>query len=271
MKEEMVKAVNAAIEAGKEILTVYKTDDFEIETKGDQSPLTRADRNAHHLIMRKLESTGYPVLSEEGKEMDYDKRKVWPRYWCVDPLDGTKEFIKRNGEFTVNIALIEDRIAAHGVIYVPVTQELYVGIRGLGAWKMTAVDPDYRASSLEDLFKQGQKLPYQPAINKPFVAVGSRSHMNDQTREIIASFEKKYGETKVISRGSSLKLCMVAEGKADIYPRFAPTMEWDTAAGQAIAQAAGMLVTTADMVTPLLYNKQELLNPWFVVRKKGVN
>lgn len=270
MKAEMTKAVNAAIEAGKEILSVYESDDFDIEIKGDNSPLTKADRKAHKVIMRHLEPLGYPILSEEGKEMDYQERSAWYRYWCVDPLDGTREFIKRNGEFTVNIALIEDKIATNGVIYVPVTKELYVGINGLGAWKMTGIDEDFKADTLVKLFEKGSKLPFTKDLNDPFVVVGSRSHMNDETRDIISTFEKKYGTTEVMSRGSSLKLCMVAEGKADLYPRFAPTMEWDTAAGQAIAQAAGMLVTTADLETPLLYNKQELLNPWFVVKKKGV-
>ena len=268
--QEMITAINAALEAGKEILSVYETDDFDIENKADNSPLTKADRKAHNMIMKHLETTGYPVLSEEGKEMAYDERSDWYKFWCVDPLDGTKEFIKRNGEFTVNIAMIEDQKTMNGVIYVPVTQELYVGINGLGSWKMTGIDADYKVDSLESLFEKGSKLPMTSAVNEPFTVVGSRSHMNDETREIINTYEQKFGKTEVISRGSSLKLCMVAEGKADFYPRFAPTMEWDTAAGQAIAQAAGMLVTTADMETLLLYNKKELLNPWFVVRKKGV-
>lgn len=269
--KEIITAINAAIEAGKEILNVYESDDFDIETKGDNSPLTKADKKSHDVIMGYLTPLGFPILSEEGKELAYEERKDWYKFWCVDPLDGTKEFIKRNGEFTVNIALIEDQQAASGVIYVPVTKELYVGIRGLGAWKMTDIAPDFHTESLETLLEKGQKLPMQKGINEPFMVVGSRSHMTDETREVIATFEKKYGNTEVMSRGSSLKLCMVAEGKADLYPRFAPTMEWDTAAGQAIAQAAGMLVTTTDMKTPLLYNKEELLNPWFVVRKKGVD
>ena len=268
--EQMTIAINAAIEAGKEILSVYDSDDFDVENKADNSPLTKADRKAHDTIMKHLETTEYPVLSEEGKEMAYNERKDWHKFWCVDPLDGTKEFIKRNGEFTINIGMIEDQKSLHGVIYTPVTQELYVGIEGLGAWKMTNIDVNHKVQSLEALLEKGTKLPMVSGINKPFKVVGSRSHMNDETREVISTYEKKFGETEVTSRGSSLKLCMVAEGKADLYPRFAPTMEWDTAAGQAIAQAAGMLVTEADMETPLLYNKQELSNPWFVVRKKGV-
>lgn len=268
--KDIKTAINAAIEAGEAILKVYESEDFDVELKSDDSPLTKADRKSHEIIMEYLEPLGYPVLSEEGRELAYEERNDWYKFWCVDPLDGTKEFIKRNGEFTVNIAMIEDQLAARGVIYVPVTQELYVGINGLGAWKISNVSPDTRIDSLEELLEQGKKLPLQRDVNKPFTIVGSRSHMNEETKNVIAEYEKKYGETKVMSRGSSLKLCMVAEGKADLYPRFAPTMEWDTAAGQAIATAAGMLVTTTDMKTPLLYNKKELLNPWFVVRKKGV-
>ncbi len=268
--KDIKTAINAAIEAGEAILNVYTSEDFDVKLKSDHSPLTKADRQSHEVIMRHLEKTGYPVLSEEGRELSYEERSSWYKFWCVDPLDGTKEFIKRNGEFTVNIAMIEDQVATSGVIYVPVTMELYVGIIGPGAWKFSNVSPQTRIDSLEEFLEQGKKLPLGREINKPFTIVGSRSHMNQGTQDVIAEYEKKYGETQVMSRGSSLKLCMVAEGKADLYPRFAPTMEWDTAAGQAIASAAGMLVTTTDMKTPLLYNKKELLNPWFVVRKKGV-
>lgn len=268
--EEILTAVNAALYAGKHILDIYETKDFDVESKDDNSPLTRADKKSHDVILQYLKPLQYPVLSEEGKEMAYEERSDWYKFWCVDPLDGTKEFIKRNGEFTVNIAMIEDQKAVSGIIYVPATGELYVGINGLGAWKFANISPDTKIESLEALLEKGTKLPFTQGINKPFMIVGSRSHMNDETREVMKTYEHKFGETEVVSRGSSLKLCMVAEGKADLYPRFAPTMEWDTAAGHDIAQAAGMLVTTTDLETPLLYNKKDLQNPWFIVRKKGV-
>ncbi len=266
----MVTAVNAALDAGKEIMDIYTSGRLDIETKKDDSPLTRADRKAHLVITRALEQTNLPILSEEGKDIPWEERGKWSRYWCVDPLDGTKEFIRRNGEFTVNIALIDNQKSTNGIVYAPATEELYLGISGAGAWKLNHTTAQQKPTSLEALLQKGKKLPLQPSVNDPFTIVGSRSHMNEPTREIISTYEKRYPKVNVISRGSSLKICMVAEGTADFYPRFAPTMEWDTAAGHAVAQCAGMLVTTADLKSPLLYNKKNLTNPWFVVRKKEI-
>lgn len=256
-------AINASIQAGKEILKVYNSNDFQVEKKGDDSPLTLADKNAHLKIMEYLEQTNIPVLSEEGKELKYDERKDWNRLWIVDPLDGTKEFIKRNGEFTVNIALVENGKPIFGVIYVPVTKVLFVGILGKGAFKMSGIDIELE--NLDDLFTKGVQLPIEE--ERPFTVVASRSHLSKETEDYINELKAKHPDLNFISKGSSLKLCAVAEGTADVYPRFAPTMEWDTAAGQGIVEAMGGTVTKVDG-TPLTYNREDLLNPWFIVKTR---
>ncbi len=262
-------AISAAISGGKAIMDVYKTDDFDVDFKADNSPLTKADKAAHIEIMAVLAKTEYPVLSEEGVELSYDERRAWKNYWCVDPLDGTKEFIKRNGEFTVNIALVANQVPVMGVIYVPVLNELYIGLTGKGAYKLSNISSAQPAVTFEEVKRNGTLLPFDHQLSK-FTVVGSRSHMTDETKQLIEKLAVAHGETEIISKGSSLKLCMVAEGLAHIYPRFAPTMEWDTAAGHAIALAAGFEVTREDGVTPLLYNKENLLNPWFIVKPKGM-
>ena len=216
--------------------------------------MTLADKRGHLKIMSYLENTPYPVLSEEGKHLCYDKRKEWNRFWLVDPLDGTKEFIKRNGEFTVNIALIENCFPIMGVIYVPVKDTLYVGSEE-GAFKYEA----YIAGN-----SRKEILPLTKG-NRPYTVVGSRSHMSAETELFLEEKKKEHGSFEVLAVGSSLKLCMVAEGKADAYPRYAPTMEWDTGAGHAIALTAGFNVTKYNTTEPLTYNKEDLLNPWFLV------
>ncbi len=263
-REKLLRvAIEAAIEAGKEILTVYGTDDFEIVTKEDQSPLTLADRKAHEKIMAYLTTTKIPVLSEEGKEIPWEERREWDIFWLVDPLDGTKEFIKRNGEFTVNIALIENCVPVLGVIYVPVTEVLYFGEKETGSFKAAgAATTWYDEHFVADSIPVGHE-------ERPFTIVGSRSHMNEDTRQFIEENSKDVGSYEVISKGSSLKLCMVAEGAADLYPRFGPTMEWDTAAGHAIVLASGATITIADTGEPLLYNKESLLNPFFIVSREA--
>ena len=244
-------AINAAIEAGKDIITIYNDpmSDFGIERKADNSPLTRADKAAHSRIVKLLEPTGIPVLSEEGAHLPYEIRRQWHRLWIVDPLDGTKEFIKRNGEFTVNIALVEDGTPVMGVIYVPVSQTLYYG-------------------STEGAFRRidgiTERLPLSGAP-RPFTVVASRSHLSPETETFINGLRIQHPDLELASSGSSLKICLVAEGKADIYPRHAPTMEWDTAAGHAIAMAAGCEMIDALSGTPLTYNKEDLHNPWFIV------
>lgn len=261
--EEYLIAIKAAIDAGDEILKVYNSDDFHIEKKDDSSPLTQADKNAHNKIVEYLVNTKINILSEEGDEISYSTRKNWNKLWIVDPLDGTKEFIKRNGEFTVNIALIENQTPIFGVIYVPVTDVLYVGIKNYGAFKFEKVkDINVNLNSLDEIIKKGVKLPIKN--NQPFTVVASRSHLSPETEEFINNLKKEHPDLISISKGSSLKLCAVADGSADVYPRFAPTMEWDTAAGQAIVEAMGGKVTKTDG-SELLYNRENLLNPWFIV------
>lgn len=250
MKELLELAKKAAIAGGKEILEVYESDDFSIEEKEDKTPLTLADRRAHDAIMKHLETTNIPVLSEEGRAIPYEERNQWNRLWIVDPLDGTKEFIKRNGEFTVNIALIESGSPILGVIYVPVKDILYTGIHGEGAQK------EENGAVVE--------LPQERGDRK-FTAVGSRSHKSPETEAYFNQLAEKHGDIDVVSMGSSLKICLVAEGVADVYPRFAPTMEWDTAAGHAIAKAAGKTLLDYKTQKEMVYNRPELLNNWFIV------
>ena len=219
-------AILAAIEAGKAILEIYYSGDFDVTVKGDDSPLTRADIASHEVIMRHLEPLGIPVLSEEGRDMPYSERSGWSELWIVDPIDGTKEFIKRNGKFTVNIALARDGVPVLGVIYVPVTGELYVGVEGEGPQGPVPSRCDRRSCCIDG---RSGPLP-RPKSDRPFTAVANRSHLSPETEAFIEELKEKHGEVATLSKGSSLKLCMVAEGQADCYPRFAPTMEWDTAA-----------------------------------------
>ncbi len=260
-------AIESAICAGQAILDVYHTN-FNVQQKTDASPLTQADMNAHAIIQRALSKTNLPVLSEEGRTIDYEERKHWTAFWMVDPLDGTAEFVKRNGEFTVNIALIENETPVFGVIYVPVERTLYVGDMANGALKYSNI---HTASDVNK--RQGISLPI--AHNRDhLIVVGSRSHMSPETKAYIAALTPPKpthaltpSPPKILSKGSSLKLCMVAEGTADIYPRFGPTMEWDTAAGDAICRAAGCRVIQHPSQQPVAYNKADLHNPWFVVTR----
>ena len=245
-------------------MEVYSSDDFDVEIKNDDSPLTKADRNANTEINTIIEPLGIPIISEENKQIDFSTRKNWSKCWIVDPVDGTKEFIKRNGEFTVNIALVEDGIPIMGVIYVPVTKTLYYTTNNCEkAYKAVL---DSHDESIENVFHKAIEIKAKP--NKEIARiVGSRSHLNDETKAFISEIEKNEN-VEIVSKGSSLKFCLVAEGEADIYPRYAPTMEWDTAAGQAICMAAGVSVNALPENTPLLYNKENLLNPWFLVSNR---
>ena len=258
-------AITAALEAGKAILEIYHSGAFDIEIKGDNSPLTKADTASHDVIMSYLTKTGIPVLSEEGRDIPYKERKYWKQLWIVDPIDGTKEFIKRNGEFTVNIALIDNNRPLMGVIFVPVTGELYFSTKELGAFK---VDVNLESFDIETLVLKANKLPLQREDNT-FTIVASRSHMSAETEGYIQQMREIHEEVKLISKGSSLKLCMVAQGTANCYPRFAPTMEWDTAAGQAICEHAGVEVIDWETKKNMLYNREELLNNWFLVQSKA--
>lgn len=258
MNQNLRLAVDAAIAAGLAILEIYESGDFDVTLKGDASPLTRADLASHEVITQALKSTGIPVLSEEGKAIPFAERKAWNRLWIVDPIDGTKEFIKRNGEFTVNIALVEDGVPALGVIYVPVSRTLYLGEVGEGAWKVAVAEDGTWSQTT------AQCLPIRDQ-NRPYTVVASRSHLSPETEAFIEQLKQEHGEVASISKGSSLKLCMVAEGAADCYPRFAPTMEWDTAAGQGICMAAGFQVTDQRTGELMRYNREDLLNAWFLV------
>ena len=255
-------AITAALQAGKAILEIYHSGAFDIELKGDNSPLTRADTASHNVIMSYLTKTDIPVLSEEGRDITYQERKSWKQLWIVDPIDGTKEFIKRNGEFTINIALIENKRPIIGVIFVPVTGELYFSSKELGAFKVAVHLEDY---DVKALLSKGNKLPLQREDNT-FTIVASRSHMSTETQDYVNQMRDLHGDVNLISKGSSLKLCMVAEGTANCYPRFAPTMEWDTAAGQAICEHAGFQVIDWGTKENMLYNRRELLNNWFLVQ-----
>lgn len=191
-------------------------------------------------------------------------RTRWDTFWLVDPLDGTKEFLKKNGEFTVNIALIEKGVPVLGVIYVPFRKELYYAADTVGAFKMTDADSD-RQPAMDEIRKQAVRLPMSLG-HQGIVVVASRSHQSDQTNMYIENLRRQGQPVTLINSGSSLKICLVAEGSADVYPRFAPTMEWDTAAGHAIARAAGCNIYHIDEKTPITYNKEDLLNPWFIVK-----
>lgn len=270
MEQFLPLILEAAVTAGHEILRIYNdpSQDFGVQKKADNSPLTIADKASHRIIMDYLRRTDIPVLSEEGRHMPYDERGAWHRLWVVDPLDGTKEFINRNGEFTVNIALVEDGAPVLGVIYVPVTGQLYWGMSGerTGAWK--ALVADDACFDVPSLVASARKLPLPQACSRQdFVIVASRSHMSPETEAYVEEARSTHGQVTLVSSGSSIKICLVAEGAADAYPRFAPTMEWDTAAGDAIARGAGCMVTDQSTGAPLRYNKEDLLNPWFLVRR----
>jgi 3'(2'), 5'-bisphosphate nucleotidase len=254
--------IAASIKAGKEILKIYNTD-FEVEYKEDESPLTMADKNANDIIMSFLKASSIPVLSEEGRSIPYEERKNWNELWIVDPLDGTKEFVKKNGEFTVNIALIKNQKPVMGVVYAPVLDELYFGEENLGAYKLEKASQI--VLNLDEILKQASKLPF-PTTKSYFGIVASRSHLTAETTEFIDDIRKGHDSVKIVSKGSSLKIVMVAEGTADVYPRFAPTSEWDTAAGHAVVLACGGRMVQADKPEEeLVYNKEDILNPWFIV------
>ncbi len=261
--KEIEIAIRAAFLAGIEIMKVYATA-FEVEHKSDNSPLTKADQNAHIVIKHALQKTDLPVLSEEGRDIPFDERKDWDHFWMVDPLDGTKEFVKRNGEFTVNIARIEKNQAESGVIYVPVTGTMYFGVAGFGAYKMEHFTSEHLRQGFEEWVASAKKLPITNS-NRPYTVVGSRSHNSDETVDFMKKLRGEHGDFEVVSMGSSLKICLVAEGVADIYPRFAPTMEWDTAAGHGIVRAAGKDIIDYSTQSRMVYNKENLLNNWFVV------
>ena len=238
-----------ALEAGNTIMEIYNRD-FSIEYKDDKSPLTEADLASNEVIIKALEKYNIPIMSEEGKLIAYNDRKDWEYYWCIDPIDGTKEFIKKNGEFTVNIALIHKDTPVLGVVYAPAVGDMYKAKKGDGA------------------FKNGQKLPLEvnETPEKSLRVVASKSHLSEETQEFIDEVAKGTQSIEQVSKGSSLKLVMVAEGAADIYPRLAPTMEWDTAAADAVVRESGKMTYQFENKAAVVYNKENLLNPWFIVK-----
>lgn len=252
---EIEKVIAIAEEAGREIMKVY-TRDFEVEKKEDKSPLTEADTLSNGVIIRELQRLypDIPFISEETKQTPYEERKNWKRFWLIDPLDGTKEFIKKNGEFTVNIALIENGTPVIGVVNVPAQGVTYTGIKALGSFK-SAIGNQQSAITGGEHYSGKQKV----------VVVGSRSHLTDETLQFVENLKAQGKEVEFISSGSSIKICLVAEGKADVYPRFGPTMEWDTAAAHAVAIYAGRQLLNTKTRQPLVYNKPNLLNPFFIV------
>lgn len=262
MKELLLRIVNVSIEAGKEILKIYESNDFGISLKSDNSPLTNADKVSNDTIMRVLEELKNPIISEENKQIDYEIRKQWSKFWLVDPLDGTKEFIKKNGQFTVNVALIENYLPILGVIYVPVEKKLYFGMEDFGSFVISDIDSEIK--SVEDLLNKSQKIPLKHE-NRNYRAIISRSHYSKETEEFIEKLKSDFSEIELMSVGSSIKFCTIAQGEADIYPRFGPTMEWDIAAGHAIVKFAGGSVKNLSTNEEMKYNKESLLNPFFVV------
>jgi 3'(2'), 5'-bisphosphate nucleotidase len=247
-------AKSAALQAGKAILEVYAYADFKVEMKSDMSPLTLADKRAHVIIDSHLRETGLPLLSEEGSSIAYEDRKNWDYFWLIDPLDGTKEFIKKNGEFTVNIALMQRNIPVAGVVYAPCMDILYYGS------EQTRVYKTEKGKQVHLSFVLKKRTIEELRQKEQITIVASKSHLNEETRAFIHKFPK----ANFSSIGSSLKLMLLAEGAADIYPRLAPTMEWDTAAGHAILRSLNMGVYQTDLQTELLYNKEKLLNPSFI-------
>lgn len=268
VKSLLTTAIHAALEAGSEIMKIYHSD-YETRFKDDQSPLTSADLAAHEIIADSLKQTGLPVLSEEGKHIPYETRKNWEMWWLVDPLDGTKEFIKRNGEFTVNIALMSGSSPVAGVIYLPVKSLLYFAAPEIGSFRLMQEGALPHSVTLAQLISESEKLPL-PGSESGIKILASRSHGNAETDDFIDQLRKEYPNLDLLNAGSSYKFCLLAEVSATHYPRFGPTMEWDIAAGVAILQhAGGQIFTWPERDTPI-FNKPELLNPWFVALGKGV-
>ncbi len=253
-KADLLRVVDIAHAAGDAIMAIYAQEQINVTQKHDASPVTAADLAAHQVIVNALgeQFAGIPVMSEEAADIPWDERRRWQTYWLIDPLDGTKEFIKRNGEFTVNIALIHQGVAIAGVVYAPVLNTVYYGAKHLGAW---------RADGEQELPLEGTLAPRLTPI-----VVSSRSHLSPD----VADYLQQMGPHKMLSVGSSLKFCLLAEGKADLYPRLGPTSEWDTAAAQAVLESAGGKVLRYDSGLPLTYNqKSDILNPYFIASAPG--
>ena len=260
LSQNLKLAIDASIQAGKKIIEIYNSDDFNLEYKSDESPLTLANKSSDEIIKNSLKVSNIPILSEEGNILDFNNRKNLKQLWIVDPLDGTKEFIKKNNEFTVNIALIENSKPVIGVIYAPALNVLYFSEKKIGAYKIpiTALDEFDNSKAF--------RLPLVENSNE-YKVLTSRSHLNDKTLDYIDNL--KVNNLKVVSvpMGSSLKFCLLAEGLADCYPRFSPCMEWDTAAGQVICEQVGFKVVDLKTMKPIVYNRENLINNYFIAKK----
>lgn len=261
----MLLALRAAVAAGREIMDVY-AGCVDVRWKDDRSPLTEADVRAHGVIAGFLqkETPDIPLLSEEASHRPYDERRNWSTCWLVDPLDGTKEFIKRNDEFTVNIAYVVNGSPRAGVVYAPALGRAWLGGAEIGAYRLEMDWGGAPPATWEQLTAAAASLPL-PTSERPFTVVASRSHLSPETTAFVDTLREDHPNLTLISAGSALKLCLVAEGAADVYPRFAPTMEWDTAAGHAVCAACGIPVPKYPDGDALTYNKPDLLNPWFLI------
>lgn len=266
-------AIRAALAGGQAIMEVY-ANAFDVYLKADRSPLTQADRNAHTAIEQALAGTGLPVHSEEGRSIPPEERQAWPHYWLVDPLDGTKEFVARNDEFAVCIALMRSDTDTRsplgnaepvaGVVYAPVTDVLYFAWHGGGAYRQAGA-ATHQALPAYERVAMSTRLPLaQPA--RPFTILASRSHRSPETEAYIRQREREHGHVAFSFTGSAIKFGLMAEGAADAYPRYAPTMEWDTAAGQIICSEAGKDLIDVTTDAPMRYNKNEPVNNWFIVQ-----
>lgn len=256
MKIDIKEVIKISRLAGLEILKIYK-EDFEVYNKQDESPLTKADKNANDIIIKHLTELypDIPYISEEVKNLDFSERKNWEYCWIIDPLDGTKEFVKKNGEFTVNIALVKNGKPVLGVVYIPVEDTYFFAEENKGAFKQIGNN-------------EALLLPKKAdnSIKQKLIVVASRSHLSEAVVSYVDALKDKGKEIEFVSAGSSLKFCLVAEGKADIYPRLAPTMEWDTAAAHVVCTEVGIQVIDNNTNKELKYNKENLLNPYFVVK-----
>jgi 3'(2'), 5'-bisphosphate nucleotidase len=257
-------AFNAAVRAGAEIMKVYNNDECDVTVKSDNTPLTVADRLAHNKIKEVLGQTRIPILSEEGREMLYDERKNWDMFWLVDPLDGTIEFIKRNNEFTVNIALMADNVCIGAIVYVPCLGKVYFAEQGAGAMLLEGITPNENANYTNaDIRTHAKSLPLNVLPHKKFRIAVSRSHQTVETAECIEKMRQQHPDIEIVEQGSSYKFCLMAEGAIDYYPRTTTTYEWDTAAAELILVESGGVVYSIPEHKPLRYNKENLHNPWF--------
>ncbi|MCG8453857.1 MAG: 3'(2'),5'-bisphosphate nucleotidase CysQ [Spirochaetales bacterium] len=261
----LAKLASLLTQAGQAVMEIYDSQNYTWDKKGDGSPLTEADSQSHTILQEGLDSFEWdgeilPVLSEEGADIPYEVRRHWQRYWLVDPLDGTKEFISRNGDFTVNVALIEAGEAVLGLVYLPVDDVLYFGMLGWGAYRLDHASHYYGDSVFANAHRIHTCTLPVDVIN----LVTSRSHRSPRTKTYIESISARHSQVNVLSRGSSIKLCLVAEGSAHAYPRFTPTMEWDIAAAHAICRSAGARVSHWETGEEMLYNNEDLRNSGFI-------